>query len=436
MAAGDRDLDGVEQSLTAVSMSEFGPSTLLVDEAVPKRAAVTDEFPAMLTKPVYRSMPSLERATHTPDLDGLGPPPLVRSAAPKPEPGLAPVVWSDEQPAAAPVTEETQPCVLQPFDRLDKTHASLGVGRDPSAVAREVHGCLQDNDVDYHFKPHKAKWKCCHASHACMVEFVIRFWWRSPGADGPAGASAELVVEFQRRSGDHARLLQVYHATLVVLGVESPRTVTGPHNYLQWRPELSLPSMPAGGAPAPPAPGKLEDELEALTKTIQVFKDMVSGGLVDAALQGTRALAQLSMDKDLAMPLHQAGVVSVLIQFLEKPVHCGHVSNMARTFAVACIANLSEEPMVQSSLYAGTGLLLSLVDEGTFMDRAMRREAARTLRNLAQDGHGADSITQVIGRQELEAWCREKFPHIADPQMRTDVADVKQNLERRWQTCH
>merc|ERR1719235_2390697 len=88
-------------------------------------------------------------------------------------------------------------------------------------------------------------------------------------------------------------------------------------------------------------------EEAALAKTVRHLMDMVSGGLVDVALQGARALAQLSMDKDLVITLHQAGVVPVLIQFLEGPSNFGHVSTMARTFAVACIANMSEEPIVQ-----------------------------------------------------------------------------------------
>lgn len=414
---GFEDLPGEERALDEVGLSEVMASTTS-HESVAKRVPL--EFGAV-EKPVYRSVPGIEQPLGELSL-GL-PPALHRvNALPKaPAGGVA-----RQSPSAG---EDLRVLVLQEYYRLDKTHIALEGGRDAREVAAEVAASLTEHDVDFAFKAAKGKWKCCHASNACMVEFVVRLWHR-------ARPTSALVVEFQRRSGDHAKFLQIFHGTLARLGAEPPRGAGAGGLGGLGRPPMAfgMSSASPGMAPLPAALG-VEGQ-EALTKTIRHLMDMVSGGFVDAALEGARALAQLSTDKDLVIALHQAGVVPVLVQFLESPAHFGHVSIMARTFSVACIANMSEEPIVQSSLYEGTGLLLSLVDEGTFIDRAMRREAARTLRNLAQDTHGADTIIKVVGRDELEAWCRHKFPLLADPQMRTDVADVKLNLERRWQTCN
>lgn len=431
LAEDEASTDAGGRSLGEVGLNEVMASTS-THEAVAKRAPL--EFGG-LEKPVYRSVPGIEQPLG--EL-ALGPPPsLIRADLPKtasgPGTGRGLLSQGDIQVEApgAPGGADFRVPDLQEYYRLDKTHVALDGDRDARKVVAKVHASLEEHDVDFEFKGHKGKWKCCHASNACMVEFVIRLWLRR-------GSSVALVVEFQRRSGDHAKLLQIFHGTLAILGAEAPRGTAGAGLGGLGRPPavLAMPSAAAGGLLPPPALVKASEEEEALSKTIRHLMEMVSGGLVDAALQGARALAQFSMDKDLAVALHQAGVVRVLIQFLETPANFGHVSTMARTFAVACIANMSEEPMVQSSLYEGTGLLLSLVDEGTFADRAMRREAARTLRNLAQDSHGADNIIRVVGRDELEAWCRHKFPLLADPQMRTDVADVKLNLERRWQACN
>merc|ERR1712146_438811 len=75
------------------------------------------------------------------------------------------------------------------------------------------------------------------------------------------------------------------------------------------------------------------------------------------------------------------------------------------------------------------------IDNGQYSDRAMRREAARTLRNLAQDDEGADAMIKRCGKKELEEFCMETLPNLDDESMRQDAEIVQRKIRRaglRW----
>ena len=131
------------------------------------------------------------------------------------------------------------------------------------------------------------------------------------------------------------------------------------------------------------------------------------------------------------MAMHNCGVVAALVAFLNDTT-TGLLETAAQIFAIACLANLSEEPIVQSSLYDATDMLLGHVSNGEYSDRAMRREAARTLRNLAQDDQGADAMIMRCGKDKLQSWCVQTLPCLEDASMLQDATIVQEKIQARW----
>ena len=105
---------------------------------------------------------------------------------------------------------------------------------------------------------------------------------------------------------------------------------------------------------------------------------------------------------------------------------------VSELFAVTCLANLSEEPLCHKSLLGAAGLLLDRVTDGTFVDRCMRREAARSLRNISQDATGADDLIKAVGKAKLASWAASSFLELVDDQMKDDANEVKRNVQARW----
>lgn len=314
---------------------------------------------------------------------------------------------------------------LVPYYRLE-THTSSAVtlgGADTEVeVVNTINVSLGAQGVDFEFKPHKAKWKCCHARDAVCVFFSARLWKKSSAAN-------EYVVEFQRRHGDAASFMGFYRATVQALHAAG----MGPECRARKAPAafgaassqsllgLQPPTMSPAGLPS-------EDEIE---KYVVPLKEMVESRLLDSVLEATRALAQLSTKKEHRMAMHNCGVVAALVAFLNDTT-TGLLETAAQIFAIACLANLSEEPIVQSSLYDATDMLLGHVSNGEYSDRAMRREAARTLRNLAQDDQGADAMIKTCGKDKLQSWCVQTLPCLEDASMLQDATIVQEKIQARW----
>merc|ERR1711998_709848 len=281
--------------------------------------------------------------------------------------------------------------------------------------------------VDWEFKAHKCKWKCCHARDAVCVFFVVRLWKRS-------GMSEGHVVEFQRRHGDATAFMGFYRTTVQAmqaqgLGVETKATST-----TFGRPTLQPAAYASSGLMGLEVPTMQQSvpSEEELEKFVTPLKEMVESKLLDAVLEGTRALAQLSVQADHRMAMHNCGVVKALVDFLNDAANFGLLETAAQIFAVACLANMSEEPVVQSSLFGACPMLLGHIDNGQYSDRAMRREAARTLRNLAQDDEGADAIITSCKKPKLEKFCMETLPMLEYNQMKQDAAIVQAKIQKRW----
>mmetsp|Transcript_68564 Transcript_68564/g.190825 ORF Transcript_68564/g.190825 Transcript_68564/m.190825 type:complete len:490 (-) Transcript_68564:2065-3534(-) len=314
---------------------------------------------------------------------------------------------------------------LVTYYRLE-THTSSTVtlgGSDTEVdVVNAINMSLGAQNIDFEFKPHKAKWKCCHAQQGVCVFFAARLWKKE--------AAKEYVVEFQRRHGDAASFMGFYRATVQALHASG----MGPECRARKAPAafgpassqslmgLQVPSMSPIGLPS-------QDEIE---NYVVPLKEMVESRTLDSVLEATRALAQLSSQPEHRMAMHSCGIVQVLVDFLSDAT-IGLLETAAQIFAIACLANLSEEPMLQSSLYGASPMLLGHVSNGEYSDRAMRREAARTLRNLAQDDEGADAMIKWCGKDTLESWCAKTLPGIEDASMLQDATLVQEKIMARWQ---
>jgi len=318
---------------------------------------------------------------------------------------------------------------LVPYYRLEHyTHSVVTLGgsdTEVSAVNTIDASLVAQGVVDTEFKPHKAKWKCCYAHDAVCVFFSVRLFSRTVEND--------YVVEFKRDHGDAQTFKGFFRATVAALhkagmgaeGQPRPAQATFGAASSQSLMGLQVPSMSPAGLPS-------EDEVETYVK---VLNDMVDSRRIDSVLEATRAMAAFSAQKEHRMAMHKCGVVDTLVKFLEEEGEKGMSGKFevaAQIFASACLANLSEEPIVQSSLYNATDMLLGHVSNGVYSDRPIRREAARTLRNLAQDDEGADAMINRCGKAKLESWCVETLPSLEDASMLRDATIVQEKIQARW----
>lgn len=378
----------------------------------------------------------------------------------------------EPQPLAATAMQQRRPLesthgnlavpALPLYYRLEThTHTKLVLGTDRAAVGATVDKigeALRAENVDLEFKPEKCKWKCCFFLNTVCVFFQVRLWENE--ASPRAG---EHVLEFQRRHGDGGPFMGFWRRTLAALGVRTSSLASrgGAPALTRASTSASLPMPSLGAAPSSLAPPSLASTVmpipaqllpkgpnaglplsgtlseDDMAGVVNPFQEMVKSGLPDAALAGARGLAQLSTCKDHRMVMKQCNVVETLVNFMalpHKPHECLYFAS-AQIFAVACLANLSEEPVVQSSLYRSCGLLLDQVDNGCWRDRAMRREAARTLRNLAQDDQGTDSIIRQVGKERLQQWCQDTYPQLSDQSIISDAGIVSERIRSRWAVC-
>lgn len=451
--------------LGVFSVDAFAPTERSSDSV--RAAGLATEFD-LPGKPVYRSFghEGDVMAMRRPNA-GLDAPlePFVIGDKPvevavEPRPQLATAVQPPPPPRESADGNLAVPA-LPPYYRLETyTHAKLVLGTDRAAVGAAIDTigeALRAQHVDLEFKAEKCKWKCCFFLNTACVFFQVRLW--KSEASPRAG---EHVLEFQRRHGDGGPFMGFWRSTLSALGVSGPAPRGGTPALTRASTPTSLPMPSLGVAPSllapPPAltsasmpmPAQLlptgpgaglplagapsEDDMVSV---VNPLKEMVESGLPDAALAGARGLAQLSACKDHRMVMKQCNVVEALVKFMalaHKPFECLYFAS-AQIFAVACLANLSEEPVVQSSLYRSCGLLLDQVDNGCWRDRAMRREAARTLRNLAQDDQGTDSIIRQVGKERLQQWCQDTYPQLSDQSIISDAGIVSDRIRSRWAVC-
>lgn len=313
---------------------------------------------------------------------------------------------------------------LPSYYRLEpKYHRSVKAGSS-LVVVDIINNVLREHKTDFEFKENKCKWKCCFANNASVVFFNIRLWKRPQCKS----RESDFALEFQRRQGDAAPFIRISNEVFAAFVLaelaeeESFKLVSG-RSLMPGPMSLETPRMPS------------DDEI---AESVMPLVEMAQSGLDDAVLEGTKALAQLSSCKDHRLVLHKCGVVKALVKLLDRQdLGTGSMLTISsQMFASACLANLSEEPIVQESLYYACGLLLKKVDNGEYADRPMRREAARTLRNLAQDDQGMDALIDQIGKPSLEVWCEEIFPKLDDDCMMTDAIVVQQRLHGRLQACN
>jgi len=335
------------------------------------------------------SLPSHQHSLHTPHLDN-----------------------PDHSAVLTPTNKVEQKLPIEKFHVLTKPSyyplamSNFAVDKDVKGIVPQVHDFLNTESVDFQVQPNICKWKCCNSQNACHVEFQLRVW----------RVGLKNVLEFMIQRGDRPTFENLF------------RMCKGRLTHQTIPQALHFSPKPLA---SPTAPGDFDHLITRLV-------EMVATLLPDAAIEGTRALAHLSAQSELRPVLVNKEVIPCLQHFLEVEHirnSVDHVWLSCRLFSVSCLANLSEEPMLRDSLYETTALFVELVGEGDFRDRAMRREATRALRNLAQDACGADQIIQRVGRAKLQMLSQSVFPALQDRQMQLNVADIQSNLERRWLVC-
>lgn len=328
------------------------------------------------------------------------------------EPGAVPLgaALAAAPPTARPDHSLTGLAVVDlPFYlRLEAlTSANVGpssAAADHAAAAAVTEG-LAAQGVDFEVQADVAEWRCALTSpRGSRCAFTVRLW-RSGGKT--------LVLESQGLSGDAHTFVQA-HRSLVA-------RVTG----------AAPPPRPA----ATPSLPRLEPSEDALALYVVSCKASVASGCLDAALEGVRVLAALSADAELRGTLHRCEVVPALVELVKsQPSLLLDLGRDCELLAVACLANLAQEPICQRALLDAdcVPLLLDLVRDGNYEDRSMRRHAARALRALAADAAGADSIIRQVGKARLAAWAETTYGGLLDERMAADVSAVKDRIEERW----
>ena len=296
---------------------------------------------------------------------------------------------------------------LPPYCQLEP-YTSEPIPRDTNALAagHTISAVLKNMNISFEEKPLKGKWKCSYGNNGAFVVFHLRIW-RQMSAD----LVESLVFEAHRRSGSIPTFMRLY------------RDILAGMKEANFHPE-QVAATEATAAAASPVQQVLvaEDVAENdMTAFVASLKEMVASGQVDAVLEGTRALAQLSADQDERWRLCTAikDLESIFDDNL--PATFGQFGVACEFFAVSCFANLSEEPTLHEQL--PLKLLFSLIRHGNYVDVTMRREAARAIRNVANENVG-DFISGVGGRSVLANWHHTTYGTLADDAMRNDVDQV------------
>lgn len=90
---------------------------------------------------------------------------------------------------------------------------------------------------------------------------------------------------------------------------------------------------------------------------------------------------------------------------------------------------MATEPTAREQIRPAAKLLLQRVKDGEYLDRAMRREAARAISLLSTEEDGI-AILESCGRDVLGNFLERDYQSLKDLQMREHVETLKGNLER------
>ena len=382
-----------------------------------------------------------------------------------------PVQKSNEIKAAGPEAdpgEDPSPPCLTRFYRLEPySHGTIEVGQGQgqrATVVNEISRLLLSQKVHLEFVSQDFQWNCSFTNQGMYVLFVVRLFVRQPdgsegGATGPRSeldgdrssssatiplrglGSADHVLEFSKRYGDTATFLQIFRETLQGLRPNGPHSLES--NAAQLEPALTSSSQ------------VLDQDLEEppqfpetdIAHFVQQVKAMVQSGFIDAILEGTRALAALSASPEHVVVLHECEVGPLLFKTLQVLLEDdlrdtiqddGSLTMVARTFAMTCLANLAADPTIISGKNfcdapeapVGFQLLVKQLRNGTYLDAAMRREATRTLVNLARDDESLHKLVECLGRDYWEDFRQDfRCDDLLDLDMQAQARIVCQSVD-------
>lgn len=321
-----------------------------------------------------------------------------------------------------------RPLEFPPWDDPEPyTHNFLPQNMAPDDAGRKLTNVLKSMpNIDFKVKPHQGKWKCTFTDNYMMVVFVVRIW----------NHKLQLMIESQRRSGDaapfvriHREIVRVMMSNSEILGVNSVR----PENLIPAPLPMPL-AAPIGDLSGPKTPTSVAQEDDMLP-FVQTLKYMVESGQPDSMLEGTRALAHLSAEGQVSQcrdVLSEVKVIGALIAMLEQQLPStwfGQIGIACEFFAISCLANMATEPTAREQIRPAAKLLLQRVKDGEYLDRAMRREAARAISLLSTEEDGI-AILESCGRDVLGNFLERDYQSLKDLQMREHVETLKGNLER------
>jgi hypothetical protein len=147
-----------------------------------------------------------------------------------------------------------------------------------------------------------------------------------------------------------------------------------------------------------PSAGLLSDE--EVTSCLQPILQMAKSGKVEAQLQASRMLCDLSMRDDIQQQLCDSGCLVVLVQVLLPSTICEQISH----HALLALANLSEAQSCQGAMIDAGVLpaLLTLATDGPYNTAEISRESARILANLSS--RMAARVIEVLGPRVAKNW--------------------------------
>lgn len=388
-------------------------------------------------------------------------------------------LFTDARPEAG-LEEDPCPPRLTRFYRLEPySHGAIEVGQGKQqriAAVKEISRLLLNQKVHLEFVSRDFQWNCSFTNQSMYVLFVVRLFMRQPeGGEGGTSASAgsrdasgdrsnatiplesgfgtgDHVLEFSKRYGDTATFLQLFRDTLRGLKSDGPNTWEVKDVHLE--PALTSSSQVLDqedwdGSQQQPQEQEQQEQMPEtdMTHFVHQVKAMIQSGLMDAILEGTRALAALSASPEHVVVLHDCEVGPLLFKtlqvLLEDDVRDAipddsSLTMVARTFAMTCLANLAADPTIISGKNfcdapeapLGFQLLVKQLRNGTYLDAAMRREATRTLVNLARDDESLQKLVTCLGRDYWEDFRRDfRCDDLLDLDMQAQARVVCQSID-------
>lgn len=355
-------------------------------------ATMSQEVPSTFENTTFRSAPmvAMDAQPHVPEsvqrLKDLPKPSFVPLSVTPMKPELQ-IASAAPSAAARPLGTEAdldlaEQVVVGPVPPLPYELEPVTVIRKnfPSSAtaASAVIGALREGGVDFTAEPESAKWRCAQCCAAACVVFTVQLYL----------AAGEYVIEIQRRSGEGFAFMAIYRQ---IKGYLTGKAVKSrPANFGLLSPSLP-PSLLA--LVSEPEPNAVEE--------VSLPINLLESEYLDTQKEGIRCLSEMASDLStrdriasssdaLGMTLRSVG------NFLAAAVEVEQ-----RSFAVFTLANLTEAAPCKDMLTTTQDLyhilhtLAGFVQNGSYEDAQMRREAARCLANLATT-HG-EAMVRVLG---------------------------------------